>query len=1344
MELRNRVYRAAFCLLCVLVMGLNYASSSVADEFVPRRQSKLPGPPLSPQEALKKMVVPKGFEVELVASEPQIMNPVAMCFDEKGRIWVTESFEYPRKAPGKGRDRIKVLEDTDNDGKVDKVTVFAEGLNIPSGIAVGRGGVWVANAPDILFMQDTDGDLKVDKTEVVVTGFGRDDTHELPNALTWGPDGYLYGLNGVFNRSVVKHRGKTYDFTCAMFRIDPRRGKDGKFGFEVFAEGTSNPWGIAFNPNGEAFISACVIDHLWHITETGYYHRQGGPYPPYTWKLGSIVKHKHQMAAYCGIVYMDSPAFPKEWNERLFMGNIHGGCINVDYLERDGSTYFAKPNKDFMTANDVWFMPVAQKVGPDGSLYVLDWYDRYHCYQDANRDPKGIDRGHGRLYRVRYKGTPRAKPFDLSKESDSRLIERLADRNVYYRDMAQRILMHRRSPAAASELSRIAREGGSSPKQRMHAMWALVGMNALNEELHLALLGDKNDVVRAWAVRAAGNFGAVSKKVREKVVSMVGDSAADVRLQVAIASRKVEGVKSSEVLADVLANSPEDKIIPNIVWQNLHPLLETQPEAFVNYVSKKDLSKSKALAQLMPRVAGRILGAKKVQPEVLAQLIALLLDQNQIGPAERTLGALSARVQTGEIAGATLKSIQGVLSERLKPLVKKADGSSLSTQAALLSVTWGDTDGLKQVKQIYLSPTRSDALRVDALRALIAAKEKSVLDSAERVLREKKSSAALRRSTLHTLGQLNDAKVSKVLLGVYGVMPEDLKPVVIEILTQRGNWTQDLLQAIKQEKVSRDVLNLNQVRNMYASGDEGLKEIVESVWGKIREGRNPNREKVIASVRQLLRKHKGDPVKGQAVFAQVCAQCHQIYGKGQAIGPDLTSNGRGSFDQLLSNVLDPNLVIGDAYQLRIVETKDGRTLAGMMAENNDQRIVIKMLGGKTETVPRNQVKKITTSPISFMPEGLEASVPEQDLIDLFYFLMLDKEPSDPDAQWISGAGSIDVSRLHIPKSVDNLLVSAKATANVYKFDEKGVRGGPRQMIYDTRKRGFVVPTQWHETGVGYNKNIGVVKESDPVFWEAEWKEPVQVNFMSFSGTYENQRQQKTAWKIEVRQNGKWNVIEQGVGGWYDNGRYVWGGAGYPPIMIDAVRVSLFSSDAKTPLVSVHFRGEPYVSYVVANVKEGTPLELDFRPGDATNPSDYPEVLKQIAPGFSTKQVGLDGAGLLAEHRGRTKVLRIHPVNRETPCILSRKVDVPKEGKTFLVLDVSCHEQGDWRMIVKADGKQIHESIQGNTRLQNGWRTMRINLSAFAGKTIDLDIENHANDWMYEYAYLRDIRIVTSK
>jgi len=593
--------------VAMLVAGSTISLARADDApFIPRRQNQPPGPPLSPEQAIQRMQVPDGFEVELVASEPDIVNPVAMTFDERGRIWITESFEYPRSEPGPGRDRIKVLEDTTGDGRADKVTVFADGLNIPSGIAVGYGGVWVANAPDLLFMRDVDGDGRADETEVVVTGFGRDDTHELPNSLTWGPDGYLYGLNGVFNHCHVQQNGRDFRFTCALFRVNPRTRE-----FELFAEGTSNPWGIAWDPLGSAFVSACVIDHLWHLSETGYYHRQGGPYPPFTWKIESIVDYKHQAAAYCGIEYFDSDAYPVEYRDRLYMGNIHGNCLNVDVLQRDGSTYTAHADPDFLTANDVWFMPVVQKTGPDGCLYVLDWYDRFHCYQDARAKPDDVDRGHGRLYRIRYRQSPRAPKFNLAEETDAQLIARLSSPNIYVRQTAQRLLSERNSDVARPQLEQLVLDETASEKTRRHALWSLIGAAPLDAEFHRELLASKDTTLRAWAVRAAGNQRQLDTPLVEQILAMSDDPSPDVLLQVAIAAPKLDGVDPLPVLVDVAANSPDDKLIPHIVWENIEPLLASRSREFLQLARRHDLKKSPNLARIMPHATERILAGVK-------------------------------------------------------------------------------------------------------------------------------------------------------------------------------------------------------------------------------------------------------------------------------------------------------------------------------------------------------------------------------------------------------------------------------------------------------------------------------------------------------------------------------------------------------------------------------------------------------------------------------------------------------------------------------------------------------------------------------------------------------------
>ncbi|HKX60797.1 MAG TPA: PVC-type heme-binding CxxCH protein, partial [Verrucomicrobiae bacterium] len=637
------------------------------DQALPWRQDQPPNEPYSPQESLGKMTVPPGFKVELVAHEPQIVNPIALAFDDRGRIWITESIEYPRKPAGPGRDRVKILEDTDGDGRADQVSIFAEGLNIPTGVALGYGGVWLLNSPDLLFLREQNG--REVSRETIVTGFGRTDTHELPNSLTWGPDGWLYGLNGVFNQSRIRsNNGREYVFNCALWRVHPRTRE-----FQIVSEGTSNPYGLAWDSEGSAIVEAChwANDHLFHFVETGHYQRQAGVFPPFAFPLGSITDHGHQKTAYCGLAYLDTDAYPEQYRRRICVGNIHGGALNLDRLERDGATYLAKGEPDLLNGNDAWFMPVALKIGPDGCLYVLDWYDRYHCSQDAARDPAGVDRLKGRLYRLRHGETPRPKTTDLAKLTDDGLLSHLASGNIYLRETAQRILTERLGGDAAELRDKLERQVLASGKDggkraslerqgRLHALWSLVGSGRLETGFHLNILAHTDPACRAWGVRAAGNFQTVSPLVQEKVARLAGDPSPDVQLQVAIASRKIKGLDALPVLTEVLRHCGQDKIIPSILWHNLHPLLETNGARFV----RLQTNWSPALSALSARVVERILSAPSPDGQAVSTFVRFAASHD----GERTKNCLSAiSVRLGalnESQTERLKSdLQPVLSE---------------------------------------------------------------------------------------------------------------------------------------------------------------------------------------------------------------------------------------------------------------------------------------------------------------------------------------------------------------------------------------------------------------------------------------------------------------------------------------------------------------------------------------------------------------------------------------------------------------------------------------------------------------------------------------------------------
>ncbi len=408
-------------------------------------------PPMRPEETQRKFKVPPGFEVRLFASEPEVVNPVAMTWDERGRLWVLELYEYPKGAPKgqKGRDRVKILEDTDADGRADKVTVFADGFSLATGLALGNGGVYLGVAPDFLFLEDTNGDDKADKTTVLKTGFGLEDRHELLNGFAWGPDGWLYMTHGVFTRSKVRDPDDPDGFgvavDAALARYHPRTKK-----FEVFADGTSNPWGVDWNERGDAFVSACVIHHLFHMAPGGLYNRQGGTWSnPYgyvqdlpTKGLPAIVDWRHYRAAHSGICIYQGDQWPAEWRGLVFLGNIHQSAINCDRLIPVGATYRAEKESkllgpsngdwevgagNFLLCDDHWFRPVSVQTGPDGAMWIADWSDKYPCYQNAQADPDGVDRELGRIWRVVWVGDEKGKPVASRPQHDMNLTKLSTD-----------------------------------------------------------------------------------------------------------------------------------------------------------------------------------------------------------------------------------------------------------------------------------------------------------------------------------------------------------------------------------------------------------------------------------------------------------------------------------------------------------------------------------------------------------------------------------------------------------------------------------------------------------------------------------------------------------------------------------------------------------------------------------------------------------------------------------------------------------------------------------------------------------------------------------------------------
>lgn len=550
---------------------------------------------LSGVEAAKAMTLPKGFIATLAAAEPDVVRPIAFTLDDRGRLWVAEAHTYPvRASEGQGRDRILILEDTNGDGRLDSRKVFIEGLNLISGIEIGFGGVWVGAAPNLLFIPMQDGtDRPSGPPQVLLDGWGYQDTHEMLNTFSWGPDGWLYGTHGVFTHSNVGKPGASTaertPLNAGVWRFHPVTHV-----FEVFAEGTSNPWGLDFNDYGHAFVTACVIEHLYHVVQGARYKRQDGQHvnPNIYDDLKTIADHVHWVGrkgphagnsrsdsaggghAHAGaMIYLGGDTWPHEYRDAIFMNNIHGARANMDRLQRRGSGYAASHGPDFLKANDSWSQMLNFRYGPDGSVHVIDWYDKNQCHSS---NPDVHDKTLGRIYRISHV-TDKPVRVDLTKLSSEQLADLQLHRNDWYVRHARRILQERGpDPKAHARLKRILRDNPDVTR-KLRAMWALHVTQGLSEQDLQALLDHDNEYVRSWAVYLLVEGKDPSDDTIRHFATMArGEQSSLVRLYLASALQRTPVEKRWDVLAALMAHDEDaaDQNQPLMVWYAAEPVVE--------------------------------------------------------------------------------------------------------------------------------------------------------------------------------------------------------------------------------------------------------------------------------------------------------------------------------------------------------------------------------------------------------------------------------------------------------------------------------------------------------------------------------------------------------------------------------------------------------------------------------------------------------------------------------------------------------------------------------------------------------------------------------------------------
>jgi len=612
------------------------------------------GSGLDPEEALARMEVPDGFGVDLIAGEPEVRQPIAMCFDARGRIWVVEGHTYPQPAPaGEGRDRILIFEDGDADGNFETRKVFAEGINLASGIEVGFGGVFVGAAPHLLFYPDQNGDDVPDgEPEVLLDGWGHQDTHETLNAFTWGPDGWLYGCHGVFTHSKVGKPGtpeeKRVRLNAGVWRYHPVR-RD----FEVYAHGTSNPWGVDYDEHGEFFISACVIPHFYHLSQGGRYQRQAGQhFNPWTFEdLETIADHAHYAGhirehafwgakkterppapkdtsalggghAHCGLALYLADVFPERYRGDAFFHNLHGHRLVRERLERDGSGFTARHRPDFLLANNHDFIGVGLMLGPDGALYLSDWVDPQTCH---HRDVEIWDRSNGRIFRVRY-GDPGSTAIDLPNRTDEELVATLAHANAFHARQAQRLLQERAAAGTLAAdalqiaLARFEKAHADEAPLRLRAFWTAHTCGLTTEPDLLERLEDPSEHVRGWAIQFLGeDRSALSSRALAALENLARtEESLITRRYLASLLQRLPLKQRTGIAEGLIAHrrSGHDRNLPLLCWYGIEPLIEADPGRALPLVRQTQWPQ---LQEFIPRRAAVTPGGRAAILTTLAQ-----------------------------------------------------------------------------------------------------------------------------------------------------------------------------------------------------------------------------------------------------------------------------------------------------------------------------------------------------------------------------------------------------------------------------------------------------------------------------------------------------------------------------------------------------------------------------------------------------------------------------------------------------------------------------------------------------------------------------------------------------
>lgn len=997
--LNNLPYRYLCLSFCVTLLFLTSCSRT-------RKQAEQRA--YTPQESLQAMQISEDFKVEIFLTEPQVNSPVEMAFDENGRIYVAEMLDYPDDPPpGKPvRSRIRLLEDNDGDGKYERSVIFADQVLQVSGLLPWKEGLLVTSAPDILWMKDTDGDGKADIRKVLYTGFPKVNPEARITNLRYGIDNWIYAANnGRDGRITAPDHPEREALLVrgADFRFHPVRGvAEPSAGVAQFGL-TFDDWGNEFITENTTHLRHVILPmqyiarapllevpaYALNIYEEGRTPAQIFPLTgPQEWRKQRTALRQQRYdeqgqnrierlsgyfsGASGGTVY-NGDVWPEEYRGSIFTGEVSANLVHRDVLTPDGVTFKAaraKEGVEFIASTDVWFRPCNFANAPDGNLYFMDVYRLF--IETPESIPEEIKKGMdfyagdtmGRIYRI-VSNTPR-KQRDLHPKLGSasveELVKNLENTNGWHRTTAQRLIVERQDKLAIPYLQQLF-DQTPSPVARIHALWTLEGLSALDEQTVMWALKDNDPHVREHALRLSEEFLPKSRRMADAVMAMTGDSDTRVQFQLAFTLGQLKDQRAPNALADLAVSRSDDQ------WFRLAILSSAadQSSKFFHLLRAKNPSfeNKEMFAQL-----AALIGAKHDANELSKFLSALVgLKQPDAAMAGLTKGLKLANVSKLQVAGAEASLLPFLNSEQED-----------TQRAAWETARFFE---LRQLVQKALADAQNTNLpakqKVTAIRALRGGQFSVVAPALEKFL-PLQDSPELQAAAIESLSSFDNPGIASTLLASWKNYSPDVRQKVLTALLSERERMKVLMKALEDGVVERAMADPAMQAKLYDHPD---KEVVERARQFFKQEAG-EREAAVASYRDVLNL-AGDVNRGRDIYGSTCAKCHSPQQGRPRIGADLSGINNKTKEELLNSILNPSAAIESRFTNYIITTKDGRIYDGILGNETPGAITLRNADGDV-TILRKNIAEIRASSISLMPDGMEKSLTKQQVADLIAYL----------------------------------------------------------------------------------------------------------------------------------------------------------------------------------------------------------------------------------------------------------------------------------------------------------------------------------------------------------------------